>query len=78
MADEDVSVAEERAALRDYRRLTRLYCVNGGHHLQILPDGTVRGQRDGGDVHGEAAAHCAFLSSRSRVQVPGPGPGPAA
>uniref|UniRef100_A0AAU6S4C2 Fibroblast growth factor n=1 Tax=Lateolabrax maculatus TaxID=315492 RepID=A0AAU6S4C2_LATMC len=51
MADEDVSVAEERAALRDYRRLTRLYCVNGGHHLQILPDGTVRGQRDGGDVH---------------------------
>uniref|UniRef100_H2T0J9 Fibroblast growth factor n=1 Tax=Takifugu rubripes TaxID=31033 RepID=H2T0J9_TAKRU len=26
---------------RDYRRLTQLYCMNGGHHLQILPDGTV-------------------------------------
>ncbi|XP_047441485.1 putative fibroblast growth factor 1 [Mugil cephalus] len=35
----------------DYRRLTRLYCMNGGHHLQILPDGTVTGQRDDGDVH---------------------------
>ncbi|KAK2849274.1 hypothetical protein Q5P01_009108 [Channa striata] len=33
----------------DYRRLTRLYCMNGGHHLQILPDGTAQGQRDVGD-----------------------------
>uniref|UniRef100_A0A3Q4MQA8 Fibroblast growth factor n=1 Tax=Neolamprologus brichardi TaxID=32507 RepID=A0A3Q4MQA8_NEOBR len=32
--------------LRDYRRLSRLYCMNGGHHLQILPDGTVQGQRE--------------------------------
>ncbi|XP_057706685.1 putative fibroblast growth factor 1 isoform X2 [Corythoichthys intestinalis] len=30
---------------------TRLYCMNGGHHLQILPDGTVCGQRDETDVH---------------------------
>uniref|UniRef100_A0A3Q4HI14 Fibroblast growth factor n=1 Tax=Neolamprologus brichardi TaxID=32507 RepID=A0A3Q4HI14_NEOBR len=30
----------------DYRRLSRLYCMNGGHHLQILPDGTVQGQRE--------------------------------
>uniref|UniRef100_A0A3Q1GKG1 Fibroblast growth factor n=1 Tax=Acanthochromis polyacanthus TaxID=80966 RepID=A0A3Q1GKG1_9TELE len=37
--------------LPDYRRLTRLYCMNGGHHLQILPDGTVQGQRDDGDAH---------------------------
>uniref|UniRef100_A0A3B5A819 Fibroblast growth factor n=1 Tax=Stegastes partitus TaxID=144197 RepID=A0A3B5A819_9TELE len=29
--------------LLDYRRLTRLYCMNGGHHIQILPDGTVQG-----------------------------------
>uniref|UniRef100_A0A3P8WDR6 Fibroblast growth factor n=1 Tax=Cynoglossus semilaevis TaxID=244447 RepID=A0A3P8WDR6_CYNSE len=37
--------------LLDYRRRTRLYCMNGGHHLQILPDGRVQGQRDEEDVH---------------------------
>ncbi|GAA6226319.1 putative fibroblast growth factor 1 [Lates japonicus] len=56
MADEEVFTAEDQTVdggllPRDYRRLTRLYCMNGGHHLQILPDGTVQGQRDGGDVH---------------------------
>uniref|UniRef100_A0A3Q4AMJ0 Fibroblast growth factor n=1 Tax=Mola mola TaxID=94237 RepID=A0A3Q4AMJ0_MOLML len=56
MADEqEASVSAHRAVqgdlLRDYRRLTRLYCTNGGHHLQILPDGTVQGRRDGGDAH---------------------------
>ncbi|KAK7922870.1 hypothetical protein WMY93_009772 [Mugilogobius chulae] len=39
------------AFLPDHRLLTRLYCMNGGHHLQLLPDGTVRGQRDDGDAH---------------------------
>ncbi|XP_076595009.1 putative fibroblast growth factor 1 [Chaetodon auriga] len=55
MADEEASVPEDQAVetglLPSYRRLTRLYCMNGGHHLQILPDGTVQGQRDDRDVH---------------------------
>lgn len=41
--------------LLDYRRLTRLYCRNGGHHLQIPPDGTVRGERDERDAHSKTA-----------------------
>ncbi|XP_062857030.1 putative fibroblast growth factor 1 [Trichomycterus rosablanca] len=28
------------------RELTRLYCMNGGHHLQLLHDSTVRGSRE--------------------------------
>lgn len=57
MADEG---AAGGAFPRDYRRLARLYCMNGGHHLQILPDGTVRGLRDDGDAHSKSAEMCAF------------------
>uniref|UniRef100_A0A3B4AWI2 Fibroblast growth factor n=1 Tax=Periophthalmus magnuspinnatus TaxID=409849 RepID=A0A3B4AWI2_9GOBI len=43
-------LADFSAFSPDHRRLTRLYCMNGGHHLQLLPDGTVQGQRDDGDL----------------------------
>lgn len=64
MADEGTAVFEFQAAdgefPRDYRRLTQLYCMNGGHHLQILPDGKVQGLRDDGDAHSKTAELCAF------------------
>uniref|UniRef100_A0A8P4KG04 Fibroblast growth factor n=1 Tax=Dicentrarchus labrax TaxID=13489 RepID=A0A8P4KG04_DICLA len=47
----DSSSTVDSGLLRDFRRLTRLYCMNGGYHLQILPDGTVQGQRDDRDAH---------------------------
>uniref|UniRef100_A0A3Q3IRF3 Fibroblast growth factor n=1 Tax=Monopterus albus TaxID=43700 RepID=A0A3Q3IRF3_MONAL len=49
--DGDVTVKDSGLLLRGYRRLTRLYCMNGGHHLQIVPDGTVQGLRDDRDVY---------------------------
>uniref|UniRef100_A0A3P9H4D1 Fibroblast growth factor n=1 Tax=Oryzias latipes TaxID=8090 RepID=A0A3P9H4D1_ORYLA len=56
MADAEMTAELGQSAdggppLLDYRRPTRLYCRNGGHHLQIPPDGTVRGERDERDAH---------------------------
>lgn len=72
MTDEQLFVPQEEQAvaggpLRDFRRLTRLYCMNGGHHLQILPDGTVQGQREDGDAHSKRLQHKHF-TSRSDLQ----------
>lgn len=53
-AGEQLQGVDFSALLPDYRRLTRLYCMNGGHHLQLLPDGTVQGQRDDRDVHSKS------------------------
>ena len=52
MADGDAVVSSTGTArydhnmLPDYTNRIRLYCLNGGHHLQMLPDGTVQGQRE--------------------------------
>lgn len=70
MADEGSAVFQLQAAdgdfPRDYRRLTQLYCMNGGHHLQILPDGKVQGLRDDGDAHSKTAQSSAHFHIQDR------------
>ncbi|CAH1257107.1 FGF20 [Branchiostoma lanceolatum] len=41
----------ERNIDDDIVRMRQLYCRAGGHHLQILPDGSVKGTRQSGDQY---------------------------
>lgn len=38
-----------------YKMPIRLYCMNGGHHLRILEDGTTEGSRDENDQYSKVA-----------------------
>ncbi|XP_072529677.1 putative fibroblast growth factor 1 [Salminus brasiliensis] len=42
---------EQQPSIADYRKLTHLYCMNGGYQLHILPDGAVGGTRDEEDSY---------------------------
>lgn len=72
MADDGAAAFDVQAVgggfPRDYRRLTQLYCMNGGYHLQMLPDGTVQGLRDDGDAHSKTAHALRIFTSRAGLR----------
>ncbi|XP_078670367.1 fibroblast growth factor 1-like [Branchiostoma floridae x Branchiostoma belcheri] len=59
----------ERNIDDDIVRMRQLYCRAGGHHLQILPDGTVRGTRHSGDQY--AALEMAPVHFRGVMRIKG-------
>ncbi|XP_035675347.1 fibroblast growth factor 16-like [Branchiostoma floridae] len=59
----------ERNIDDDIVRMRQLYCRAGGHHLQILPDGSIRGTRHSGDQY--AALEMAPVHFRGVMRIKG-------